>query len=410
MKLWILLSVAAVLLIWSLMREHLENYDEALAEVGQVRAYNPPPICPVGTIMRSEDGKCVSSTSSASPMCATGYELKEDKKCHRTGGTETAEPTCPAGFEYNSSAARCDTRPVEPTCPGGYTYRNRRCESNMTPEGASPTTSTNSTPATTGGSEDTVDPMCPAGTSLVTGFGPPVCETPGVTDFTCPAGYTPTTFGNCKNTANPLQYHPPQCPAGKEFNDLRGGCTAPMTQPTCPSGYQLGRGDKCVRPGTGGGMGSSAGMTSGAAGSTTGGSSTSSWGPNSGGSSNRLRQVFGPQFTSKGDGDSGDGGDSSKTNVYPELLGGRIDTSSRIPGAGIQSPSKNWTLTKDGSLPPTNTTGSDPMSQYFPFSRTPGDMDIIPDPYRVAKTFSSSSYSSKTEPVPFLTDFSAFQR
>ena len=298
MKFWILLSVALALLIWSLMREHLENYDEALAEVGQVRAYNPPPICPVGTIMRSEDGKCVSSTSSASPMCATGYELKEDKKCHRTGGTETAEPTCPAGFEYNSSAARCDTSPVEPTCPGGYTYRNRRCETND--------------------------------------------------------------------------------PSGSAMTDSEA---APAD-----------------------------GMTSGAAGSTTGGSSTSSWGPNSGGSSNRLRQVFGPQFTSKGDGDSGDGGDSSKTNVYPELLGGRIDTSSRIPGAGIQSPSKNWTLTKDGSLPPTNTTGSDPMSQYFPFSRTPGDMDIIPDPYRVAKTFSSSSYSSKTEPVPFLTDFSAFQR
>ena len=37
-------------------------------------------------------------------------------------------------------------------------------------------------------------------------------------------------------------------------------------------------------------------------------------------------------------------------------------------------------------------------------------MDIIPDPYRVAKTFSTSSYSSKTEPVPFLTDFSAFQK
>jgi hypothetical protein len=102
--------------------------------------------------------------------------------------------------------------------------------------------------------------------------------------------------------------------------------------------------------------------------------------------------------------------DSSKLNTYPELLGGMIDTSSRIPGAGITAPSKNWTLTQNGSLPNSASLGSDQMSRYFPYSRTPGDMDVIPDPYRVAQTFSTSSYGSKTEPVPFLTDFSAFQR
>jgi hypothetical protein len=37
-------------------------------------------------------------------------------------------------------------------------------------------------------------------------------------------------------------------------------------------------------------------------------------------------------------------------------------------------------------------------------------MDLIQDPYRVSQQFASSSYSFKTEPVPFLTDFSAFQR
>jgi hypothetical protein len=87
-----------------------------------------------------------------------------------------------------------------------------------------------------------------------------------------------------------------------------------------------------------------------------------------------------------------------------------IDTSTRIPGAGITNPSKNWTLTQNGSLPNSTSTGSDERSRYFPYSRMPGDMDVIPDPYRVAQTFSASSYASKTEPVPFLTDFSAFQR
>jgi hypothetical protein len=67
-------------------------------------------------------------------------------------------------------------------------------------------------------------------------------------------------------------------------------------------------------------------------------------------------------------------------------------------------------MTQDGTLPTSASLGADQMSRYFPYSRTPGDMDVIPDPFRVAQTFSASSYSSKTEPVPFLTDFSAFQR
>jgi hypothetical protein len=37
-------------------------------------------------------------------------------------------------------------------------------------------------------------------------------------------------------------------------------------------------------------------------------------------------------------------------------------------------------------------------------------MDVIQDPWRVSQTFTSSSYSSKTDPVPFLNDFSAFQK
>ena len=137
-----------------------------------------------------------------------------------------------------------------------------------------------------------------------------------------------------------------------------------------------------------------------------------SLGPTSGGSSQRRQQVFGPVFTSMGapyDGSQG-ATDTSRTNVYPELLGGMVDTSTRIPGVGITSPSKNWSLTQDGSLPSNQSLGSDEMSRYFPYSRTPGDMDVLPDPWRVAQTFSQSTYSSKTEPVPFLTDFSAFQK
>jgi hypothetical protein len=307
MKVWILVMAAVALLVWSLARERFKTYEEALADVGQTAGTPPVPMCPAGTILRDEDELCVSQSATATPQCPSGYQLRADTKCQRNGGTETTDPSCAAGFEFNTDAQRCDTTPVEPTCPGDYTYiGNGTCERKAS-----------ATPAPT-----------------------PASATPDPSPASAPASAPAST--------------------------------------------------------------------------TTGGSSTSTWGPTSGGTaggaSKRLRQVFGPQFTERGNEVRSDDGDSSQTNVYPELLGGVIDSSSRIPGAGIQAPSKNWTMSKDGTLPTSKSLGSDAMSQFFPFSRSPGDMDIIPDPYRVAKTFSTSSYSSKTEPVPFLTDFSAFQK
>ena len=145
-------------------------------------------------------------------------------------------------------------------------------------------------------------------------------------------------------------------------------------------------------------------------GTSTGGSSTSSLGPNSGGG--RRGQVFGPTFNGMGDGDGKVRPvDSSKSNNYPELLGGGDSKpSTRVDGAGIVDPSKNWQLANDGSLPNCTSLGCDENSKYFPYSRQPGDMELIPDPYRVSQQFSSASYSFKTEPTPFLTDFSAFLR
>jgi len=61
-----------------------------------------------------------------------------------------------------------------------------------------------------------------------------------------------------------------------------------------------------------------------------------------------------------------------------------------------------------GTLPNSGGLGSDANSRFLPYSRVPGDMDLVPDPYRISSTFSTSSYSSKTEPAPFLADFSAF--
>ncbi len=251
-------------------------------------------------------------------------------------------------------------------------------------------------------------PVCPTGTSFRTiGAGLAAdemekCYGEEMSGYSCPDGFEATDGSGGGAPGQPCrrvggsETTTPICPAGTVYTTELNQCEAPPVDPTCPGGYQLREG-KCMKRRV-------------APSTTTGGSTTSMQGPTSGGAANRLRQVFGPQFTERGNQVPPNDGDSSQTNVYPELLGGKVDSSSRIPGAGITAPSKNWQLANNGSLPSKTSMGSDEMSRYFPFSRSPGDMDIIPDPYRVAQTFSTSSYASKTEPAPFLTDFSAFQR
>ena len=154
---------------------------------------------------------------------------------------------------------------------------------------------------------------------------------------------------------------------------------------------------------TGGSAGSGSGGATGSAGSGSGsGSAGSGSGSGSAGSGSvgmgggdRLKQVFGPLFTGIGEGGTITD-DSSSRNRYPELLGGR--------GNGV--PKKNED--EKGAMPTIGGLGGLGSSRFFPFSRGPGDMEKIPDPYRVSQTFTAANYSFKTDPVPFLTDFSAF--
>jgi hypothetical protein len=159
-------------------------------------------------------------------------------------------------------------------------------------------------------------------------------------------------------------------------------------------------------PGPGGGASSGSGGATGSAGSAgsagSGSAGSGSAGSGSAGSSgigmgggDRLKQVFGPLFTGIGEGGTITD-DSSSRNRYPELLGGR--------GNGV--PKKNED--EKGAMPTIGGLGGLGSSRFFPFSRVPGDMEKIPDPYRVSQTFTAANYSFKTDPVPFLTDFSAF--
>lgn len=257
-----------------------------------------------------------------------------------------------------------------------------------------------------------VKAICPAGSDL---DDKKRCVYPDPPEmFTCPDNYIPTGGRKCRKQGT-MEEIDPVCPSGKVFDnaDVGWGCVKAYATPTCPSGFTLksagwgGEGHECTRPIR---RGTTEGTT---AGGTTGGSSTSEAAPNAGpvGSTGKGKNVYGPVYTSMGNPvDGGDGVDSSKTNQYPELLGGVGDVTSVRTPSGIQNPSKSWMLMQSGSLPSTASLGSDANSGFLPYSRSPGDQDLIPDPYRLARNYSTASYSSKTDPVPFLTDFSAFQK
>ena len=151
--------------------------------------------------------------------------------------------------------------------------------------------------------------------------------------------------------------------------------------------------------GTGTGTGTGTGD---AAGNSTGGSSTTyipNSGPNNG-------NIWGPAFAGLGD-NAGFGATGRSKRDYPTLLGPEPKESVMVEGAGIAPVSQHTSLVKSGILPGASGTGSDPSSRFFGSSRVPGDRDLILDPNQ---EFTPSIGSSKTEPVPYLADFSAFLR
>ncbi len=115
----------------------------------------------------------------------------------------------------------------------------------------------------------------------------------------------------------------------------------------------------------------------------------------SGGGSSDNGRIWGPPFAGLGVGRDFGGGIAGGGGGYPVILG---------PTPNRATLGRNY----GGTLPTSGGAGSDILSKYLPFSRQPGDMDLVPDPYRVSQSYSPSSYSSRNEPVPFLTDFSAF--
>ena len=92
---------------------------------------------------------------------------------------------------------------------------------------------------------------------------------------------------------------------------------------------------------------------------------------------------------------------------------GGLGTGNTTGGLGIP---RNYPVLYGGmqsyesALPSSESLGTNLNAKFAPYSRVPGDQDIYPDPYRLGKFFSTSSYSAsdKPEPAPFLADFSKF--
>ena len=115
--------------------------------------------------------------------------------------------------------------------------------------------------------------------------------------------------------------------------------------------------------------------------------------------------IWGPTYTGMGDNAGLGGSGLNGSGEYPTLLGPQPKESKMVEGGGITRISQHSSLVKSGALPDPKTTGSDPDNQFFGMSRVPGDKDLFPNPYL---EFTPSTGSSKTEPVPYLADFSAF--
>jgi hypothetical protein len=282
-------------------------------------------------------------------------------------------PTCSdPDYEISSDKSVCkktlengriDEKP--PVCPAGTQYRFRETEGVCEPTGVA-------TP-----SEETTDPSCPTGFTFNRDDaqcqrreGERVIERAA---GTCATGEVMNTRGRCSKVAGSIP------------TPVSSGSNTPMTTiPTATVG--------------GGSSGNLIGSTSG--GTTTGGVG---------------KNVWGPVFSGIGENAVDNGGDSTRTSTYPELLGGAMGKqSAMVPGVGIVSPSQPGLTTSTGFgldlgvMPSSASLGTDANARFLPFSRQPGDPDIGSDPYRLASSYSTKNYSPQPEPVPFLTDFSAF--
>jgi hypothetical protein len=111
--------------------------------------------------------------------------------------------------------------------------------------------------------------------------------------------------------------------------------------------------------------------------------------------------VNGPNWGGPGAASSSTSSRSSQS--APSLYGPGDGSGSRSASESAYG-TNSWDVSM---LPSYQSAGSDPSIAAA--SRIPGDMDLYPNPYIQSTSYSLANGSQKTNPVPFLADFSAFQ-
>jgi hypothetical protein len=118
-------------------------------------------------------------------------------------------------------------------------------------------------------------------------------------------------------------------------------------------------------------------------------------------------RVKGPSWGGKGQSAASASASSGIPNpfLYGPGSGNKSSSGSDGAGFGFQLNSGDTSM-----LPSLDSLGSNPENQYAVTSRVPGDQDLVPNPYMQSSSYSLANNSQKTDPVPFLANFSAFQR
>lgn len=353
---WIaLLAVLAILLaLWS-VPENFDTYADALKDVGQTAGY-------------IDTTKPATPTPSSSTTTASAATV-----ANKISDPTAPSPTCLANFTLKASEGYCEDNKgarIGPMCSSGYMYDTPTKACKVWPPPAAPTTYTGTMPVTA----DNIDTCLKART--------PDCNKL-LMDGVMSANLRMEELPACKSVF-PLK-------RGEPFAGLPSACKSAITDalskgspstpaaPVPPAAPAEKKRDSTPVAGT---------------------SPTSA-------SDNLL---FGPKYTSLGETVSSDGADEAAGRRYPALLGPRPRESKFLPSSG--------------------STASDEMSAFFSTSRisakegSKGTAKLGPDgkpigggiaddfsydPSKVGNAaFTTASGSYKTEPIPFLTDFSAF--
>jgi hypothetical protein len=364
-------------------------------------------VCPTNT---TESGTmCLTSSSNSSSSTVVGKMCPPNTA--RKGWTgqcfTTAIPTCPSGYIYDNHMKTCKSTATSTTAdssPVGKcnTYWDGVIAGWARGEKAPTLDQTCMQYAPSWITSDMVDKMPSAATKAQA-----MIETRQATDY---AAETATAMGYAASTGyadlaaaavsgtGPNKSLPPPI---SESPDSDAGAVRPS------SGTVYTGADSPYTGQSGTGQGTAAAAAAGMTGGNTYGSgagySSSSTTPNTGlpsgqtvikASTKTDLQVGGPKYGGLGAPIAASSSGASYT-TGPILYGPTAAQNKNID-------TTNW-------MPSYWSAGSDWANMFAGTSRSPGDQDLIPNPYLQSTSYSLANGSQKTDPVPFLTDFSAFQ-